>query len=102
MDARGPSPQEIAQMWDAGARSLAEGWRQGQEFWNSAARNWAEMSASWMRQPAPPGPSPSPDAMAAWRELQDAASGVPLDLPPLSERRDDICSYAYNRQRGRP
>jgi hypothetical protein len=75
MDSRAPSPQEIAEMWEAGARSLAEGWRQGQEFWNSAARNWAEMASTWTRQPAPPERS-SADAMATWRELQEAAFAV--------------------------
>jgi hypothetical protein len=76
MDARGPSPQEISQMWEAGAKSLAEGWRQAQEFWNSTARNWGEMAATWMRQPAPPGATPAAEAMAAWRELQEAAFAV--------------------------
>jgi hypothetical protein len=76
MTAQGPSPQEIAQMWEAGAKSLAEGWRQAQEFWNNPARSWGEMAATWMRQPAPPGPSPAADAMATWRELQEAAFAV--------------------------
>jgi hypothetical protein len=75
MDARGPSPQEIAQMWEAGARSLAEGWRQAQEFWNNAARTWGELAATWMRQAPPPAP-PTAEVMATWRELQEAAFGV--------------------------
>ncbi len=76
MDARGPSPQEISQMWEAGAKSLAEGWRQAQEFWNNAARSWGELAGTGMRQPAPPGPTMSAEAMAAWRELQEAAFAV--------------------------
>jgi hypothetical protein len=76
MDARGPSPQEMSQMWEAGAKSLAEGWRQAQEFSNSAARNWGEMGATRMRQPPLPGASPGAEAMAAWRALQEAAFAV--------------------------
>lgn len=76
MDARGPSPQEISQMWEAGAKSLAEGWRQAQEFWNTAARSWGEMAATWTRQPPLAGAAPAAEAMAAWRELQEAAFAV--------------------------
>jgi hypothetical protein len=78
MDALGSSPQEISQMWEAGAKSLAEGWRQAQEFWNDVARNWGETAATWMRQPPPPGAFPAAEALTAWRELQEAAFAVAL------------------------
>ncbi len=76
MDARGPSPQEMSQMWEAGAKSLAEGWRQAQEFWNTAARSWGEMAGTWTRQLPQAGPGVSAEAATAWRELQEAAFAV--------------------------
>jgi glycine/D-amino acid oxidase-like deaminating enzyme len=63
-------------MWEVGAKSLADGWRQAQEFWNNAARSWGEMTASWRRQPPPPGPPAATEVMATWRELQEAAFAV--------------------------
>jgi hypothetical protein len=63
-------------MWEAGAKSLAEGWRHAQEFWNTAARSWGETAPTWMRQPPLPEASPAADVMAAWRELQEAAFAV--------------------------
>jgi hypothetical protein len=74
-----PNPQQIAQMWEAGARSLTEGWRQAQEFWNNAARGWSELASAWMSQSGPfpgAGPAMSSEASAAWRELQEASFAV--------------------------
>jgi len=76
MEARGPSPQEITQLWEAGAKSLTDGWRQAQEFWNNAARSWGEVAGTWMRQFPQSGPPGSSEAAAAWRELQEAAFAV--------------------------
>jgi hypothetical protein len=76
MESMGPSPQQIAQMWEAGAKSLAEGWRQAQEFWNNAGRSWGELASAWMRQFPQAGQGLSPEAATAWRELQEAAFAV--------------------------
>ena len=35
----GMNPEEIRQMWETGSRSLLEGFRQAQEFWNNTARS---------------------------------------------------------------
>ncbi len=70
-----PSPQQIAQMWEAGARSMTEGWRQAQEFWNNAARSWGDLAGAWLRQ-APGAPGVSGESQAVLRELQEAAFAV--------------------------
>ena len=70
-----PSPQQIAQMWEAGARSMTEGWRQAQEFWNNAARSWGDLAGAWLRQ-VPGAPSVSGESQAVLRELQEAAFAV--------------------------
>ena len=62
------------QMWDAGARALADGWRQSQEFWNSAARSWGEAAGAWMGQLQ--SGSRSQEHLAVARELQEAAFAV--------------------------
>jgi hypothetical protein len=62
-------------MWEAGAKSLAEGLRQAQDFWTTAARSWGDLAGTWMRQ-FPQAGTPSGDPMAAWRELQEAAFAV--------------------------
>jgi len=72
----GPSPQQIAQMWEAGARSMTEGWRQAQEFWSSAARSWSELAGTWMGQLPRPGAGLSSEGQAVLRELQEAAFAV--------------------------
>jgi len=72
----GPSAQQMQQMWEAGARSLSEGWRQGQEFWNNAARSWGEVAGTWLSQVPRSGPGLSGEGLAVWRELQEAAFAV--------------------------
>jgi hypothetical protein len=72
----GPSPQEVQQLWEAGARSLNEGWRQGQEFWNNIARSWSEVAGAWMGQFPRSTQGLSADALAVWRELYEAAFAV--------------------------
>jgi len=72
----GPSPQQMQQMWEAGARSLSEGWRQGQEFWNNVARGWGGVAATWMSQLPRPGQALSGDGLTVWRELHEAAFAV--------------------------
>ena len=63
-------------MWEAGARSLAEGWRQAQEFWTTAARSWGDLAGVWMQQFPQARPGSPDESMAVWRELQEAAFAV--------------------------
>lgn len=71
-----PDPAKAgAQMWEAGYRSLMDGWQQAQEFWTASARSWGEMAGAWMGQ-APPLPGVPPESMAVLRELQDASFNV--------------------------
>ena len=71
-----PTPQQIAQMWEAGAKALTEGWRQAQDFWTTAAKGWGDMASTWMSQVPRTGPAASPEAQAVFRELQEAAFAV--------------------------
>ena len=72
-----PNPQQQAQqMWEAGARSLSEGWQQAQAFWNNVARNWGEVASTMMGQLPRTGPGMSPEGLAVWRELNEAAFAV--------------------------
>ena len=59
--------------WESGARSLAEGFAQAQEFWNAVARSWGEAVGLWVNQP-PWGPRR--DSAAALREWQEATLGL--------------------------
>ena len=68
----GMSPDELRQMWETGSRSLLEGFRQAQEFWNNAARSWGEVAGAWTTQLPRPSPGAA-DGGAALRELQEAA-----------------------------
>jgi hypothetical protein len=70
-----PSAQ-ITQMWEASYRSLSEGMRQAQEFWNNAARSWGGVTGAWMNQFARPGQGISNESMAVLRELQEASFAV--------------------------
>jgi hypothetical protein len=63
-------------MWEAGARSLSEGWQQAQSFWNTVARSWSEAAGTMMGQLPRSGPAMSSEALAAWRELNVAAFAV--------------------------
>jgi len=65
-------------MWDAGYKALFEGWRQAQDFWNTAARSWGEVAGAWMGQfgQTGPGQSSSAEGSAALRELQESAFAV--------------------------
>jgi hypothetical protein len=71
-----PGPQQAQQMWEAGARSLSEGWQQAQSFWNTVARSWSEAASTMMGQLPRSGPAMSSEALAAWRELNEAAFAV--------------------------
>jgi hypothetical protein len=62
-----------AELWESGARALAEGWRQSQEFWNSLARNWGEAAGAWLGQFQA---TRSEQTDALFRELQEAAFSV--------------------------
>jgi hypothetical protein len=62
-------------MWEAGARSMTEGWRQAQEFWNNAAKSWGDLAGAWLRQ-MPGAPGVSGESQAVLRELQEAAFAV--------------------------
>jgi hypothetical protein len=85
MNPPGMSPEEMRQMWETGSRSLLEGFRQAQEFWNNAARSWGEVAGAWTSQL----PRPTPglvDGGAALRELHEAAlaAGVAWMRLPLT------------------
>jgi hypothetical protein len=85
----GMSPEDLSKMWETGSRSLLEGFRQAQEFWNSAARSWGEVAGAWTAQmPRASGglPGVSADGAAALRELHEAAlaAGVAWMRLPLA------------------
>lgn len=46
----GMNPDEMRQMWETGSRSLLEGFRQAQEFWNNTARSVGEVTGAWTAQ----------------------------------------------------
>ena len=71
-----PGPPQAEQMWEASARSLSEGWQQAQSFWNTVARSWSEAASTMMGQLPRSGPGMSAEALAAWRELNEAAFAV--------------------------
>ena len=71
-----PTPQQIAQMWEAGAKALTEGWRQAQDFWTTAAKSWGDLATNMMAQAPRPGATASPESQAVLRELQEAAFAV--------------------------
>ena len=70
------SAQHAQQMWEAGARSLGEGWQQAQAFWNTVARSWSEAASAMMGQAPRSAPTMSSEALATWRELTEAAFAV--------------------------
>ncbi len=63
-------------MWEAGSKALFDGWRQAQEFWNSAARSWGEVASAWLGQFGRPGQPESAESAAVLRELQESAFAV--------------------------
>jgi len=69
----GMNPEEIRQMWETGSRSLLEGFRQAQEFWNSTARSLGEVAGAWTAQLPRSGSGISAEGTAALRELHEAA-----------------------------
>jgi len=69
----GTNPEEIRQMWETGSRSLLEGFRQAQEFWNSTARSLGEVAGAWTAQLPRSGSGISAEGAAALRELHEAA-----------------------------
>lgn len=69
----GMNPEEIRQMWETGSRSLLEGFRQAQEFWNNTARSLGEVAGAWTAQLPRSGPGVSAEGTAALRELHEAA-----------------------------
>ncbi len=71
-----PNPPQAQQIWESGARALSEGWQQAQAFWNNVARNWGEAATTMTSQPPRPGMGVSPEALAVWRELNEAAFAV--------------------------
>jgi len=70
------SAQQAQQMWEAGARSLGEGCQQAQTFWNTVARNWSEAAGAMLGQIPRTAPTTSSEALATWRELNEAAFSV--------------------------
>ena len=69
----GTNPEEIRQMWETGSRSLLEGFRQAQEFWNNTARSLGEVAGAWTAQLPRSGSGISAEGAAALRELHEAA-----------------------------
>ena len=69
----GMNPEEIRQMWETGSRSLLEGFRQAQEFWNNTARSLGEVAGAWTAQLPRSGSGISAEGAAALRELHEAA-----------------------------
>jgi len=69
----GMNPEEIRQMWETGSRSLLEGFRQAQEFWNNTARSLGEVAGAWTAQLPRSGSGISAEGTAALRELHEAA-----------------------------
>jgi hypothetical protein len=67
------NPEEIRQMWETGSRSLLEGFRQAQEFWNNTARSLGEVAGAWTAQLPRSGSGISAEGAAALRELHEAA-----------------------------
>jgi hypothetical protein len=72
MNQQNPGPPG-AEMWEAGARALADGWRQSQDFWSTVARNWGEAAGAWMGQFQT---GRTDDSQALIRELQETAFAV--------------------------
>ena len=69
----GMNPEEMRQMWETGSRSLLEGFRQAQEFWNNTARSLGEVAGAWTAQLPRSGAGISAEGTAALRELHEAA-----------------------------
>ena len=69
----GTNPEEIRQMWETGSRSLLEGFRQAQDFWNNTARSLGEVAGAWTAQLPRSGSGISAEGAAALRELHEAA-----------------------------
>ena len=67
------NPEEIRPMWETGSRSLLEGFRQAQEFWNNTARSLGEVAGAWTAQLPRSGAGISAEGTAALRELHEAA-----------------------------
>jgi hypothetical protein len=67
------NPDEMRQMWETGSRSLLEGFRQAQEFWNNTARSLGEVAGAWTAQLPRSGAGISAEGTAALRELHEAA-----------------------------
>ena len=67
------NPEEIRQMWETGSRSLLEGFRQAQEFWNNTARSLGEVAGAWTAQLPRSASGISVEGAAALRELHEAA-----------------------------
>ena len=46
-----PNPTRVStQPWEAGRQALFAGQRQTQEFWNSMARSWGQVTGAWLGQ----------------------------------------------------
>ena len=72
----GDPRDQMSQMWEAASRSLSEGLRQTQEFWNKAAQSWGEITGVWISQFNRPGQAMPSESMALVRELQEASFAV--------------------------
>ncbi len=68
-----PDPK---QMMEAGARALADGLKQAQDFWMQAAKGWGEAAGAWMGQFARPAATPTEEASRVLREISEASFAV--------------------------
>jgi hypothetical protein len=72
-----PDPRDqMTQMWEAACRSLNDGLRQTQEFWNKAAQSLGDVTGAWIGQFNRSGQGLSGENMAIIRELQEASFAV--------------------------
>ena len=68
-----PDPK---QMLEAGARAMADGLKQAQDFWTQAAKSMADVAGAWTSQLGRPAPSPTDEAAAVLREISEASLAV--------------------------
>lgn len=78
MSTQGPPDPKVdpKQMMEAGARALADGLKQAQEFWTQAAKSWGEAAGAWVGQFGRPAPSPTEEANRVLREISEASFAV--------------------------
>jgi len=75
-----PNPTRAgAQPWEAGRQALFAGQRQTQEFWNSMARSWGQVTGAWLGQFSRS--SKSIEVLRDWQEAAFATTQAWMRLP---------------------